>query len=242
MIAIPTAGGRWTRHLAILLLVSACTRTEPAPTHGAHSAAQTANPETNPTRFEGDIRTFEAADRAKPPPLGGIVFVGSSSIKNWSNVAADFPGLPVLNRGFGGSTLADVVYYADRIVIPYHPRLVVLYAGDNDLTLGRTPAQLLDDYRAFVARLHSAQPATRVVYVSIKPSPSRRVYIDRAREANRRIEAEIASDSLQTYVDVFTPMLGPTGQPRPELFLADSLHMTRAGYHLWRAVLAPVVH
>jgi lysophospholipase L1-like esterase len=217
---------RSTRCLAVLFLVSACT-----------SAA----PQLNPTRFEADIRAFEAADRGTPPPQGGIVFVGSSSIKNWTDVAADFPGLPVLNRGFGGSTLPDAAYYADRIVLPYHPRLVVLYAGDNDLTLGRTPAQLSDDYRAFVSRVRSAEPAIRLVFVSIKPSPSRRVYLERAREANRRIQEEIAHDSLQTYVDVFTPMLGPTGQPRPELFLADSLHMTRAGYLLWRALLRPVV-
>jgi lysophospholipase L1-like esterase len=216
-----------TRHLAILFLVSACA---------------TAAPALDPTRFEADIRAFEAHDRASPPLLHGIVFVGSSSIKNWTDVAADFPGLPVLNRGFGGSTLADVVYYADRIVLPYRPRLVVLYAGDNDLILGRTPAQLLDDYRAFVSRVRSAEPAARVVFVSIKPSPSRRAYLNRARETNRRIQAEIAHDSLQTYVDVFTPMLGLTGQPRPELFVTDSLHMTRAGYLLWRRVLAPVVH
>jgi lysophospholipase L1-like esterase len=215
------------RRLATLLFVGACAR--PAP-------------EFDPTRFEADIRAFEAADRANPPPLGGIVFVGSSSIKNWTDVAADFPAVPVLNRGFGGSTLADVVHYADRIVLPYHPRLVVLYAGDNDLTLGCTPAQVLGEYRALVARLRSAQPATRIVFVTIKPSPSRRAYIDRARETNRRIRAEIARDSLQTYVDVFSPMLGPTGQPWPELFVADSLHMTRAGYLLWRALLAPVVH
>jgi lysophospholipase L1-like esterase len=198
--------------------------------------------EDDPTRFETDIRAFEAADRAQRPPSEGILFVGSSSIKNWTDVAADFPGLPVLNRGFGGSTLADVLYYADRIVLPYRPRLVVLYAGDNDMPLGRTPERLLGDYRAFVARVRAVQPDARVVFVSIKPSPSRRMYMDRVRETNQLIQAEIARDSLQAYVDVFTPMLGPTGEPRPELFLADSLHMTRAGYRLWRAALAPVVH
>ena len=98
----------------------------------------------------------------------------------------------MINRGFGGSTLADVVYFADRIVIPYHPRLVVLYAGDNDLTMGRTPTQVLGDYRALVVRLHAAEPGARVIYVSIKPSPSRRAYLDRARETNRRIQAKIA--------------------------------------------------
>jgi lysophospholipase L1-like esterase len=233
---------RSTRQLAILLLLGACTHAVPAQSSGARPDVAAAAPADHPTRFEAEIRAFEAADRAKPPPLGGIVFVGSSSIKNWTDVAADFPGVPVLNRGFGGSTLADVVYYADRIVLPYHPRLVVVYAGDNDVAEGRAPERVVDDYRAFVARLKSARPAARVAFVSIKPSPSRRVFMDRAREANRRIRAEIVRDSLQVYVDVFTPMLDTTGQPRPELFLADSLHLTRAGYLLWRERLAPIVH
>ena len=132
---------RSTRHLAILLLLGACTRATPA---------------LDPTRFEPEIRAFEAADRTSPPPLGAVVFIGSSSIQHWSQVAADFPGVPVLNRGFGGSTLADVVYYEDRALLPYHPHLVVLYAGDNDLAEGRTPHRVLADYRAFVARLRSA--------------------------------------------------------------------------------------
>jgi lysophospholipase L1-like esterase len=225
----------FSRQLSILLLMSAATRVLSGQDRGVR------NPAEDPTRFEPEIRAFEAADRTSPPLRGGVVFVGSSSIKNWSDVAADFPEVPVLNRGFGGSTLADVVHYMDRIVIPYRPRLVVLYAGDNDLALGRTPARVLDDYRAFVARLRASLPAARIIYVTIKPSPSRRAFMDRAREANQRIRAAVALDTLQTYVDVFTPMLGPSGQPRPELFLADSLHMTRAGYLLWRHLLAPVV-
>jgi lysophospholipase L1-like esterase len=220
---------RFARHFAIPLLLGACARA-------------TQSPALDPSRFEPEIRAFEAADRASPPPLGGVVFIGSSSIQHWSNVAADFPGVPVLNRGFGGSTLADVVYYEDRILLPYHPHLVVLYAGDNDLAEGRTPGLVLGDYRAFVARLRSALPAARVVYVSIKPSPSRRAYIDRMRETNQSIRAETRRDSLQAYVDVFTPMLDASGQARPELFRADSLHMTRAGYLLWRALLTPLLH
>ncbi len=196
----------------------------------------------DPTRFEAEIRAFEAQDRASPPPVGGIVFVGSSSIKNWTDVTSDFPSLPVLNRGFGGSTLADVLYYADRVVLRYRPRLVVLYAGDNDLAIGRAPDRVVSDFRLFMKQLRSRLPETRVVYVSIKPSPSRRAYLQAARETNGRIRAEIARDSLATYIDVFTPMLGPEGQPRPELFGSDSLHMTRAGYQLWRSLLEPVVH
>jgi lysophospholipase L1-like esterase len=223
--------------------------TVPAPTTGGGAVGEVewqrapaaADSALDPTRFEAEIRAFEAADRVNLPPLGGIVFIGSSSIRNWTNVAADFPGAPVLNRGFGGSTLADVVYYAGRILLPYRPHLVVLYAGDNDLAMGRTPERVVADYEAFIARVRSALPAARVVFVSIKPSPSRRTFIPRTRETNQRIRAIIARDSLQAYVDVFTPMLDSARQPRPELFMADSLHMTRAGYLLWRARLAPVV-
>jgi len=226
-------------YLAALALLGACacaTAQKPATQPGDPAA-----PALDPRRFEADIQAFEAADRAGPPPRGGVVFVGSSSIKNWTDLATDFPGVQALNRGFGGSTIADVAYYMRRIVLPYQPRLVVLYAGDNDLAEGRTPERVLGDYRAFVTRMRSALPATRLVFVSIKPSPARRAYIGRMRETNRRIRTDIAPDTLQSYADVFTPMLGPGGQPRPELFEADSLHMTRAGYLLWRSLLAPVV-
>jgi lysophospholipase L1-like esterase len=210
------------RQLTILLLLA---------THDVAAQTDAANP------FEPEIRAFEHADRTHQPSDSGIVFVGSSSIKNWTNVAADFPSAPVRNRGFGGSTLAEVVHYLDR----YRPRLVVLYAGDNDLALGRSPDRVAADYRALVTRLQAALPSTRLVYISIKPSPSRRAFIPAARETNRMIRAETARDSLQAFVDVFSPMLGPNGQPHPELFLADSLHMTRAGYLLWSRLLASVV-
>jgi lysophospholipase L1-like esterase len=195
----------------------------------------------DPRRFEAEIRAFEASDRTNRPADGGVVFVGSSSIKNWTDIRGDFPGVAVLNRGFGGSTLGDVVYYMHRIVLPYRPRVVVLYAGDNDMVEGLTPAHVLADFRTFSAQLRSALPSTRLVFVSIKPSPSRRRYIDQVRDTNRRIRAAIARDSMQTYVDVFSPMLDSAGQPRPELFQGDSLHMTRAGYALWRSLLVPVV-
>lgn len=233
---------RRSKQLAILLLVGGYARPLPAQAGGAQPCGASAAGALDPRRFEAEIRAFEAADRTSPPPLGGVVFIGSSSIHAWVDLSADFPGVPVLNRGFGGSTLADVVYYADRILLPYRPRLVVLYAGDNDLALGRTPGQVVSDYRAFVARLRSTRPRARVAFISIKPSPARRACIDRMRRTNGRIRAEIARDSLETYVDVFTPMLDAAGQPRPELFVADSLHMTRAGYLLWHSLLAPVVH
>jgi lysophospholipase L1-like esterase len=201
-----------------------------------------ASGDADPRRFEPEIRAFETHDRATPPPVGGIVFVGSSSIKNWVDVAKDFPGRRVLNRGFGGSTLADVRYYEDRVVLRYKPRLVVLYAGDNDLAMGRSPEQALRDYQAFVAHLRAMQPGTRLIYLSIKPSPARRALLGAARKANELIRSEIRRDSLSSYLDVAGPMLDPGGQPRAELFSPDSLHMNRSGYLLWRRLLQPLIH
>ena len=192
-------------------------------------------------RFEPEIQRFETMDKAAPPTLGGVVFVGSSTFRLWPDLAGDFPGVPVLNRGFGGSTLPEVVAATPRIVLPHRPRLVVLYAGDNDLAEGRTTANVLADYHAFVALVRRKLPATRIVFVSIKPSPSRWALVDSMRVANRLVRDEIARDSLQLYVDLFTPMLGADGRPRPELFRDDSLHMTPAGYALWRERLASVV-
>ena len=190
-------------------------------------------------RSESEIRAYEASDRATAPSAGGIVFVGSSSIRLWRSLAADFAGLPVLNRGFGGSTLPEAIHYLPRIVLPYRPRTVVLYEGDNDLTFGWGPQRVAADYVQFVRVVRDALPTTRIVFISVKPSPSRWHLVDQQREVNRLVRDIAARDTLQTFVDVFTPMLGANGRPRPELFLADSLHMTPAGYVVWREQVAP---
>jgi len=226
---------RLLRTLGVVVLLGACARTS------APISASSAPSTVDVARSEAEIRRFEAADRAAPVAAGGVVFVGSSSFRLWPNIAADFPGVPVLNRGFGGSTLPEVNHYVPRIVLPYRPRLVALYAGDNDLNDGRTPADVLADYRTFVTMVRRELPSARIVFVSIKPSPSRWALVGAIREANRLVREEVARDSSQTYVDVFTPMLRADGRPRPELFVADSLHMTRAGYDLWRERLSPVV-
>ena len=231
------------RCLLAVVLTSACV-TPPAavdPVPGQAAPAQSTRVALDTTRFEAEIRAYESADRVAAPAPDGILFVGSSSMRLWPDIAADFPGRPIVNRGFGGSTLAEVTHYAPRIVLPYRPRLIVLYAGDNDLSMGMSPTEVLADYRRFVNVVRQSLPTTRVAYVSTKPSPSRWHLVDAYREANRLIEAETARDPLQTYVDIFTPMIGANGRPRPELYVADSLHMTRAGYDVWRARLAPVV-
>jgi len=189
-------------------------------------------------RWESAIACFEDLDKQKPPPKDGILFVGSSSIVGW-DVAKSFPGLPVINRGFGGSQIADSVHYAERLVLPHRPKIVVFYAGDNDIASGKTPQKVLADYQAFVKKVHDALPKTRIVYVGIKPSLARWKLIDKIREANGLIRVVVEKDPRLVFVDVEKPMLGDDGKPRDELFKADGLHLNAEGYKLWNELLAP---
>jgi lysophospholipase L1-like esterase len=186
------------------------------------------------SKWESAIAAFEEQDRTSMPAPGGIVFVGSSTIRKWE-LDKWFPELPVLNRGFGGSHLSDSVEFAPRIVSPYKPRTVVVYAGDNDLGAGKTPEQVASDFKALVAVVRKDLPDTRILYLSIKPSIKRWSIVEKGRETNRRIEEFMKSsgDQKLEFVDVTRGMLGDDGQPRKELFVADGLHMSDEGYRLW---------
>jgi lysophospholipase L1-like esterase len=236
------------RHLAtaVLFALAACSHApaqsptvSPSRSTVATPAAPSASVDLD--RFASEIEAFDVSDRAEPPPPGGILFVGSSTIRLWTSLFDDFGGLPVINRGFGGSTFPEALHYLQRTVVRYHPRTVVVYEGDNDLASGRSPQQVADDYRTFVRGVRDSLPSARIVFLSIKPSPSRWKLESQRREANRLVRAIVASDANQTFVDVGTPMLQPSGRPRPELYRADSLHMTPAGYALWHATIAPVL-
>ena len=191
--------------------------------------------------WEPEIRRFEQADSVAAPAQGAVVFTGSSSIRMWETLSADFSGMTVINRGFGGSEIVDATHFAERVVLKYRPETVVLYAGDNDLNNGRTPAEVAGAFKAFVARIRRDLPRARIVYIAIKPSPSRWALVERIRAANATIRAFCATQRDVAFVDVFTPMLTPAGRPRPELFLPDSLHMTRGGYDLWTSLVRPAV-
>jgi lysophospholipase L1-like esterase len=197
-----------------------------------------ANPD--PARFESEIAAFETWDRQNSPPPGAVLFVGSSSIRMWQT-AESFPDLPVINRGFGGSHISDVNHFAGRIVLKYKPRMIVFYAGDNDIADGKSPQQVFEDFQRFVQIVHARLRDTPIVFISIKPSPSRWKLWPQVQEANALVEEFSKSDGRLVYVDAATPMLAPDGQPRPEIFLDDELHMNVAGYRLWTRILAPVL-
>jgi lysophospholipase L1-like esterase len=231
-----------TRTIApVLLLVSATAWAQTSAPAQTTAPPQTTAP-ADSARFAPEIRKFEDADRASPPRPGGVVFTGSSSIRLWKTLAEDFPGLRTVNRGFGGSEVEDAIRNVDRIVIVQRPDQVVFYSGDNDINAGKSPAQVAADYKRFVDAVHAQLPRTRIVIVSIKPSLARWALADKMKETNRLVQELVARDPQRlAYVDVFTPMLGADGTPRPELYVADGLHMTPAGYQIWKAAIAPVL-
>ncbi|QDU38132.1 GDSL-like Lipase/Acylhydrolase [Maioricimonas rarisocia] len=189
-------------------------------------------------RWESAIQKFEQADRDEPPAAGGVLFVGSSSIRLW-DLEKSFPGLDAINRGFGGSHTADAVHYFDRIVAPHKPRVIAMYAGDNDIAGNKPPCQVLDDFRQFVSKVEETLPGTKVVYIAIKPSLKRWNLVHKMRAANALIEAECVEKDHLEYVDIDAPMLGEDGMPREELFANDGLHLSPAGYELWTELVRP---
>jgi lysophospholipase L1-like esterase len=190
------------------------------------------------TRWQPNFERFAQSDRAHLPAAGGVVFVGSSSIDYWSDLPTQFPTQNVTQRGLAGATMSDCARYVDRLILPYRPRVVVVYAGDNDLAAGVKPEQIVADYAALVRQVHRELPATKVVLVSIKPSPSRAVLMPRIERTNALLAAYTRTDPRLDFVDIFPVMLDRDAHVRSELFRADGLHMNRAGYALWRDAIA----
>jgi lysophospholipase L1-like esterase len=192
----------------------------------------------NSTQWENEIAAFEARDRTNPPPKGCIVFVGSSSIRKWTSLAADFPDLPVINRGFGGSQLADSVNFAGRIIVPYEPRQVVIYAGGNDINAGKDPEVVFGDFVALATRIKVASPRTRIAFISIAPNPKRWAQVEKVKQVNA-LAAAYCHRYGMTFINVFPLMLNPDGHPRPDIFVQDGLHMNPKGYAIWTKAVGP---
>jgi lysophospholipase L1-like esterase len=196
-----------------------------------------------PDAWEWAIAEFEAEDRANPPGEGRIVFTGSSSITLWETLKTDMAPLPVLNRGFGGSRIDQVVQYVDRIVLPYRPRAVVLFAGTNDIS-GPKPKSaqaVLAGFQAFVSAVHSGLPGTPIYFISITPTPARWELWPVAQEANQLIQAFIAENSALHYIDLVPVLLTAQGLPDAGLYQMDKLHPNVRGYARWTAVIRPIL-
>jgi len=194
-----------------------------------------------PVSWDADMLRFDEEDRVSPPPTSPIVFTGSSSIRRWDVLLQDFPKHRVLNRGFGGSQLSDLRKHFDRAILRYNPRQVAIYSGSNDIDAGKSVESVVDDLKAIVGRIHQELPKTRVLYISNALNPARWAQRDKVIAANKAIAEFLARDPRDAYVDVTAAMLGEDGQPKPEIFVADRLHMNRKGYELWIPLIEPLL-
>lgn len=215
--------------LLSLLLVLSPLQIPTAP----HAAAAEA-----PDEFESEIRQFAEADHRQPSSTPVVLFAGSSSFRLWTNLPAAFPGMTVLNRGFGGSTMQDLLRHFDPVVGARRPKAVVVYEGDNDLAKKRSLELIESQFAEFLDRMHRQLPGTPVLILAVKPSPSRRPLLDQQRELNERLRRLCASRPGVGFADTFAVVLDGAGEPDPSLFKPDRLHLNDQGYRVWTPVIS----
>jgi lysophospholipase L1-like esterase len=207
----------------VVFLPQGCTvQPSPATQPAAHNFA----------RWEKAIAAFEAADQVSPPPKGAVLFIGSSTIAGWRTLAQDFPEHQVINRGFGGSEVVDATHFADRIVFPYEPRMIVFRSGGNDLHNGKSPQQVFEDYKRFVEKVHSKLPQTKIVFISWCPTIARWSEAEMNKTYNTLVQQYTRGKPYLDYVETYDMSLGPDGQPRADLLVSDKLHFNAEGYKL----------
>lgn len=192
-------------------------------------------------KFEKEILAYEEADKQNPPPKGAILFTGASSIRLWKTLAQDFSGLQVINRGFGGSQLSDSIHFADRISIHYAPKTIVIQAGGNDINAGKTPEQVLADFKTYVEKVRAALPDVKIIFLNLGPSPKRWEQRDAQQKANQLVRDYAASAKNLAYVDLWPSSIGADGLPKPELYVEDKLHPSAASYAIRTQLLRPLL-
>ena len=190
--------------------------------------------------FWNEIVAYKKMDSAQPPPKNAILFVGSSSFRMWKDVADYFPGYTIINRGVGGSSLPDIVRYSYDIILPYQPKQVVVYCGDNDMASGKVKAdEVLLRFQTLYGIIRQNLPDTYIHFVAMKPSPSRSNVMAEVAKGNEQIKAFLEKEKRAGFIDVYHAMLGADGKPKKEIFLEDDLHMNAAGYAIWQKIMLP---
>jgi lysophospholipase L1-like esterase len=222
------------RLLRMLVVLLFCVAVGLVPASGGTAQAA-------PGVFEKDILAFEAADRTNPPPSDSILLAGDSQFTRWKTVHQDLPDYRIINRGFGGSKMSDLLLYTDRIVLPYKPRMIIVNEGGNDIHAGRTPEQLLADITNFVGRVRAVLPDTPIVFSGLTPSPARWNETDTRLRFNRMLRGYLASGKNLIYLDLFDAYLGDDGKPREQLFVEDKLHHSAAGYAVRMRIMRPIL-
>lgn len=210
----------------------------------APTVAKAQPPTTKPTtrphnfaRWEKEIAGIEKRDAANPPPKGALLFIGASNVRIWKTLPQDFPDHSVINHGFGGSEIIDATHFADRLIFPDDPSMVLLRSGSNDIHAGMSPQEVFGDYKDFVATVHARLPKATIVFISMNACPSRWAERDKDKEVNQLIEDYTKAHAAEglAYIETYDLMLDPNGNPRRELFLRDMLHLNPAGYKLLAA-------
>jgi len=216
----------YIKNTTVLFLFIFCTQNLFAQTHPA---------------FWDEIQNFKKQDSINPPPKNAILFVGSSSFRKWEDVQNYFPIYKIINRGFGGSTFPDVIRYADDVIFPYHPKQILIYCGDNDLASSDTVSAtaVFTRFQQLFKMIRKKLPAASIVFVSIKPSPSRQKLMPKMAAANNMIKKFLSTKPNTGFVDVYHKMLKPDGTPMDDIFLEDKLHMTPKGYAIWQKEIQP---
>ena len=191
--------------------------------------------------FANEIAAFKKQDSIRPAPKNPILFAGSSSFMLWKEMQEDFPGYPVINRGFGGSSLPDIIRYKNEIIFPYNPKQIILYCGENDLASSDTVTAPLvfERFKTLFQEIRNKIPNIPIAFVSIKPSPSRQHLMPKMEEANKLIKNFLKKKKKTAFIDVFHKMLNPDGSPLKDIFIADNLHMNAKGYAIWQKAIEP---
>ncbi|MEY4918311.1 MAG: hypothetical protein RL616_2224 [Verrucomicrobiota bacterium] len=195
----------------------------------------------NFVRWENEISTYERSDATNPPPKGCFVFIGSSTIARWKTIAEDFPGVPVVNRGFGGSEIMDATHFAARVVVPYAPKKVFLRAGGNDLAAGKSAEEVFTNFTAFAETVHAALPSAEIIYISQSPSLARWKQHEAEKTLNTLAAAYVQEKPWMKYIETYDIVFGADGMPRAELFVADKLHFNAEGYKLLAERVRPLL-
>ena len=191
--------------------------------------------------FWDDIQTFKHQDSIHMPPQHAILFVGSSSFTKWTDVQNYFPGYTIINRGFGGSSLPDLIRYENDVIFKYKPKQIVLYCGENDLAASDTVTakMVFDRFKKLFTDIRKKFSNIPLVYISIKPSPSRWQLRDKMIAANNKIDSFLVKKKNTVFLDVYHKMLGPNGTPIKEIYVEDNLHMNAKGYSIWKKEIQP---
>lgn len=216
----------------------------PIPAQTAPAAATTAPAAIQPhdfSKWEKEIAAYEQKDRENPPTRGGIVFIGSSTIRGWKTLEHDFPKHAIINRGFGGSQIVDSTHFAPRVIFPYAPKQVFLRAGGNDIHEGKSADQVFADFQTFARTVRERLPEAEVVFISLSPAPARWAERDANRALNEKVKAYCEATRGMKFVDTYDMTLTSDGKPREELFVADKLHFNAHGYKLLAERVRPLL-